>query len=149
MTLKVINGDARQWRAYRFPPRSSQPSEDWSGDPAGLQRAMADAFGDHPIVGDVRGVGMLAALEFSANPGKREHFDPALKVGPRIAAAALDENLIARAMPQGDILGFAPPLIATPAQVDEIVARARRAVDKVTDALVREGALKAMTAPIA
>ena len=44
MTLKVINGDARQWRAYRFPPRSSQPSEDWSGDPAGLQRAMADGF---------------------------------------------------------------------------------------------------------
>jgi len=114
-----------------------------------LQQAMADAFGDHPIVGDVRGVGMLAALEFSANPGKREHFDPALKVGPRIAAAALDENLIARAMPQGDILGFAPPLIATPAQVDEIVARARRAVDKVTDALVREGALKAVTAPVA
>ncbi len=52
-------------------------------------------------------------------------------------------------MPQGDILGFAPPLIATPAQVDEIVARARRAVDKVTDALVREGALKAVTAPVA
>jgi len=114
-----------------------------------LQRAMADAFGDHPIVGDVRGVGMLAALEFSADPEKRAHFDPALKVGPRIAAAALDENLIARAMPQGDILGFAPPLIATRDQVDEIVARARRAVDRVTDALVREGALKAVTAPVA
>ncbi|MGL6253448.1 MAG: aspartate aminotransferase family protein, partial [Billgrantia desiderata] len=62
---------------------------------------------------------------------------------PRIAAAALDENLIARAMPQGDILGFAPPLVATPAEIDEIVARAERAVNKVTDQLVREGVVKA------
>ncbi|MFY0992062.1 aminotransferase [Halomonas sp. C05BenzN] len=107
-----------------------------------LQQAMAKAFGDHPIVGNVRGVGMLAALEFSADPERREHFDPALKVGPRIAAALLEENLIARAMPQGDILGFAPPLITTRDEVDEIVARARRGVDKVADALVREGAIQ-------
>ena len=46
-------------------------------------------------------------------------------------------------MPQGDILGFAPPLVATPAEIDEIVARAERAVNKVTDQLVREGVVKA------
>lgn len=111
-----------------------------------LQQAMATAFGDHPIVGNVRGVGMLAALEFSVHPEARKHFDPALKVGPRIAAAALDENLIARAMPQGDILGFAPPLIATRDEIDEIVTRARRAVDRVTDELVREGVVQAVRA---
>ncbi len=111
-----------------------------------LQQAMATAFGDHPIVGNVRGVGMLAALEFSVNPEQRAHFDPALKVGPRIAAAALDDNLIVRAMPQGDILGFAPPLIATRDEIDEIVARTRRAVDRVTDELVREGAVQAVRA---
>ena len=44
MTVKVISGDVRPWRAYRFPPRSSQPAVDWSGDAAGLQRAMADGF---------------------------------------------------------------------------------------------------------
>ncbi|MDR5905052.1 aspartate aminotransferase family protein [Franzmannia qiaohouensis] len=107
-----------------------------------LQQAMAKAFGDHPIVGNVRGVGMLAALEFSPDPAKRTAFDPALKVGPRIAAAAMDENLIARAMPQGDILGFAPPLITTRAEVDEIVARARRAVDRVLDELANNEDLK-------
>ena len=68
-------------------------------------------------------------------------FDPALKVGPRVAAAALEQGLIARAMPHGDILGFAPPLIVTRAEVDEIVARAKRALDAVTEALTREGAL--------
>ncbi|MBF8221498.1 aspartate aminotransferase family protein [Halomonas sp. 328] len=108
-----------------------------------LQSQMQAAFGDHPIVGNVRGVGLLAALEFSANPAKREHFDPALKIGPRIAAAAMDENLIARAMPQGDILGFAPPLTISRAEVDEVVARAKRAVDKVADELTRSGELKA------
>ncbi|QJQ95801.1 MULTISPECIES: aminotransferase [Halomonadaceae] len=101
-----------------------------------LQQAMHTAFGDHPIVGNVRGVGMLAALEFSPNPAMRQSFDPSLKVGPRIAAAALDENLIARAMPQGEILGFAPPLVTSRDEVDEIVARARRAVDRVLDELV-------------
>lgn len=43
MAIKVIKGDTRQWRTYRFPPRS-QPAADWSGDAAGLQRAMADGF---------------------------------------------------------------------------------------------------------
>ncbi len=114
-----------------------------------LQQAMTRAFGDHPIVGNVRGVGMLAALEFASSPTRREPFDPALKVGARIAAAALDENLIARAMPQGDILGFAPPLITTRDQVDEIVDRARRAVDRVTDELVREGAIRIAGATVA
>ncbi|MFC3284970.1 aminotransferase [Litchfieldella rifensis] len=106
-----------------------------------LQQQMQAAFGDHPIVGQVRGVGMLAALEFSASPAKREHFDPSLKVGPRIAIAALEENLIVRAMPQGDILGFAPPLVITRDEVDEVVARAKRAVDRVTDELVNSGDL--------
>ena len=108
-----------------------------------LQSQMQAVFGDHPIVGNVRGVGMLAALEFSVDPAKRTHFDAAHKVGPRMSAAALEENLIARAMPQGDILGFAPPLVATRADVDEIIARTKRAVDKVTDELVREGVVKA------
>ncbi|ATJ83937.1 l-2,4-diaminobutyric acid transaminase DoeD [Halomonas beimenensis] len=103
---------------------------------------MQATFGDHPIVGQARGVGMLAALEFSADPARRAHFDPSLKVGPRIAAAALEENLIARAMPQGDILGFAPLPTTSRGEVDEIIARTERAVNKVTDELVREGVLQ-------
>lgn len=45
-------------------------------------------------------------------------------------------------MPQGDILGFAPPLVATRDEVDEIIARTERAVNKVTDELTREGVLQ-------
>ena len=106
-----------------------------------LQERLRATFADHPLVGEVRGVGLLAAVEFVADRARKVRFDPALKVGPRVAAAALEQGLIARAMPHGDILGFAPPLIVTRAEVDEIVARAKRALDAVTDALTREGAL--------
>ncbi len=105
-----------------------------------LQEAMKQAFGDHPIVGDVRGVGMLAALEFSSDPATRKGFDPALKVGPRIASACVERGLIARAMPHGDILGFAPPLITTREDVDAIISRARDAVDAVAKSLQSEAA---------
>ncbi|WP_240473985.1 hypothetical protein [Salinivibrio socompensis] len=60
-------------------------------------------------------------------------------MGPQIAAACLEQGLIARAMPHGDILGFAPPLVVTPNEVDDIVAKAKVAVDKVMDKLVTSG----------
>ncbi len=96
-----------------------------------MQKRLHETFADHPMVGEVRGVGLLAALEFVADKGKKERFDPGRKVGPAVSAACLEEGLIARAMPQGDILGFAPPLIITRGEVDELVAMAKRAVDKV------------------
>jgi L-2,4-diaminobutyrate transaminase len=54
-----------------------------------------------------------------------------LKIGPKVSAAALRRGVIARAMPHGDILGFAPPLVITRADVDEIVGIVREAVDEV------------------
>jgi L-2,4-diaminobutyrate transaminase len=113
---------------------------------AHFQRALHAAFDGHPIVGEVRGVALLGALEFVADPAHRTRFDAAHKVGPRIAAACLEEGLIARAMPHGDILGFAPPLIVDEAEIDEIVHRTRRAVDRVTDELTREGAIGSIAA---
>jgi L-2,4-diaminobutyrate transaminase len=104
-----------------------------------LQQRMQQTFAEHPLVGESRGVGLLHALEFSSNKARREHFDPNLKVGPQIAAACLEQGLIARAMPHGDILGFAPPLVVTKGEVDDIVERTARAVNKVTDKLVRSG----------
>lgn len=93
-----------------------------------LNAALRDALAGHPNVGDVRGEGMLAAVEFVADRASRAFFDPADKVGARVAAALLDLGVIARAMPQGDILGFAPPLCLTRAEADEIVAKTKQAV---------------------
>ncbi|MBU9136528.1 aspartate aminotransferase family protein [Burkholderia multivorans] len=94
---------------------------------------LRDAFGAHPLVGEVRSVGMLAALEFMADKDARTPFDPALKIGAQVSAAALQRGVIARAMPHGDILGFAPPLVMTRAEADEIVAIVREAVDEVAE----------------
>jgi L-2,4-diaminobutyrate transaminase len=103
----------------------------------GLKREL----GNHPLVGEIRGVGMLAAVEFVADRGSRKPFDSALKVGARMSAAARRRGLIARAMPHGDILGFAPPLILTRADADEVISITQASLDEVTDALTHEGAI--------
>jgi L-2,4-diaminobutyrate transaminase len=94
-------------------------------------KRLHEAFDDHPMVGEVRGVGLLAALEFVADKDAKTAFDPTLKVGPKVSAAALEEGMIARAMPHGDILGFAPPLVINRAEIDRVVDMTKRAVDRV------------------
>ncbi len=87
-----------------------------------LNTSMAQALSEHPHVGDIRGEGMLCAVEFVKDREARTFFDTADKVGPQIAAAMAEKGVIARAMPQGDILGFAPPFCLTHAEADTIVA---------------------------
>lgn len=96
-----------------------------------LNAALKETVGAHVNVGDVRGEGMLAAIEFMADLDTHKFFDASEKVGPRIAAALLEDGVIARAMPQGDILGFAPPFCLTSAEADEIAAKTARAVKSV------------------
>lgn len=96
-----------------------------------LNKAMAEALGDHPHVGEVRGEGMLCAVEFVKDRGSRTFFDPGDKVGPRIAAALVAEGVIGRAMPQGDILGLAPPFCLSREEADEIVGKTAAAVKAV------------------
>jgi L-2,4-diaminobutyrate transaminase len=100
-----------------------------------FRKALADALAGHPIVGDVRGDGLLAAVEFVADKDDRMFFDPVLKVGPRVSSAMLERGVIARAMPHGDILGFAPPLCLTQKEADIIVDAARSAVEAVATEL--------------
>ncbi|MEO8242553.1 MAG: aspartate aminotransferase family protein [bacterium] len=97
-----------------------------------LKAAMSDALSGHAHVGDVRGEGMLCAVEFVEDRASRRFFDPAKKIGPQVSAALLTQDrVIARAMPQGDILGFAPPFCLTKAEADTIVAATTRAVKTV------------------
>ena len=96
-----------------------------------FQRRLHEEFDAHPMVGEVRGVGLLAALEFGTGADRKTPFEPGLKIGPKVSAAALEEGMIARAMPHGDILGFAPPLVVTRDEIEKIVAMTKRAVDAV------------------
>jgi L-2,4-diaminobutyrate transaminase len=96
-----------------------------------LNGTMADALANHTHVGDVRGEGMLCAVEFVEDRDGRGSFDAAKKIGPQIAAALMKRGVIGRAMPQGDILGFAPPLCLTRTEADEIVGKTAEAVAEV------------------
>lgn len=107
-----------------------------AGETGGYFRAaLADALGGHPMVGDVRGEGMLAAVEFVADKDDRRFFPAEAKVGPRLSAALLERGVIARAMPQGDILGFAPPLCLTREEADIVVSATAKAVKAVATEL--------------
>ena len=97
-----------------------------------FRKTMAEALADHPNVGDIRGEGMLCAVEFVEDKSSRTFFDPSKKIGPQVAAAMLaQDKVIARAMPQGDILGFAPPFCLSREEADTVVAATARAVRTV------------------
>ena len=97
-----------------------------------LNSAMADALADHPHVGEVRGDGMICAVEFVKDKSDRVFFDPADKIGAQISGKLLEQDkIIARAMPQGDILGFAPPFCLSREEADQIVAGTVRAVKSI------------------
>lgn len=87
----------------------------------GLQRYAA-----RPHVGEVRGVGLIGAIELAADPARRTPFDPAQKAGARVAELALEQGLIVRAM--GDAVAFCPPLVISAAQIDEMFERFDRAL---------------------
>ncbi|GHA16395.1 aspartate aminotransferase family protein [Devosia pacifica] len=96
-----------------------------------FKQAMQSAVGEHANVGDVRGEGLLCAVEFVKDRDNRAFFDPSEKVGPRVAAALLSRGVIARAMPQGDIIGFAPPLCISREETDIVVDAMKGAVTEV------------------
>lgn len=96
-----------------------------------FRKGLAEALAGHRHVGEVRGDGLMAAVEFVEDKDDRRFFDPARKIGPAVAAALLERGVIGRAMPQGDILGFAPPLCLTPAEAQTVIDAAAGAVKAV------------------
>lgn len=96
-----------------------------------FKAALQDALGDHPNVGEIRGEGLLCAVEFVEDRDSRTFFDPTKAMGAKVNAALLNRKVISRAMPQGDILGFAPPFCLTREEADEIVSKLKEAVSEV------------------
>jgi 4-aminobutyrate--pyruvate transaminase len=92
-----------------------------------LMQAGINSFADHPLVGEISGVGMLAVAEMVANKDTNEAFDPALKVGPYLLARAQAHGLIIRAL--GDRIGFSPPLVITGDEISDMYGRFALALD--------------------
>lgn len=101
-----------------------------------LQDGLA-ALQQHPLVGEARGVGLIGAVELVADKDERRPFDPKLTVGARVVAKAQTHGVILRAM--GDAVAFAPPLIISEAEIGEMLARFRAALDEAHGELAAAG----------
>jgi putrescine---pyruvate transaminase len=93
-----------------------------------LHRRLRETFDSHPLVGEVRGIGMLAALELVPDKPLRSFFARDLDVGTRCRNYCFANGLMMRAI--RDTMVLAPPLIASEAEIDEIVAKAKDAIDR-------------------
>jgi putrescine aminotransferase len=93
-----------------------------------LQRRMRETFADHPMVGEVRGVGLLCAIELAPNKPERSFYPDPGAVGTHCRNYCFNGGLIMRAI--RDTMVCAPPLTVTEAEVDELVAKAKDAIDK-------------------
>jgi len=102
-----------------------------------LQSELRRRFGGHELVGEVRGVGMIAAMELVANRDSHQNFDPRHKVVGRLTKLCEQHGVIARGL-SNDTLAFSPPLIMTAAEVTEMLDRVGLALDELTVQLRRE-----------
>ena len=96
-----------------------------------LLGGLRERFGGHPLVGDVRGVGLMAGIELVEDRESGKAFDPALGVGPYCMRKALEHGLVLRAL--GDTMAFSPPLIATEAEIDIALDRFGEALQDTVD----------------
>ncbi|HTP75036.1 MAG TPA: aminotransferase [Burkholderiaceae bacterium] len=111
-TLRIYDSDDVVGHVRRVAPRFKQ----------GLQR-----FEGHAIVGHVRALGLIGAIELAEDPAQRKPFDPKRGVGAYFVKRAQEHGLITRSL-GGDIIAFSPPLVITEAEIDAMFERAERAL---------------------
>ncbi len=95
-----------------------------------LQAGLRRRFEGHELVGEVRGTGLIGAIELVADKESRRNFDPAMKLGPRLTKLCEAHGVISRSLP-GDVLAFSPPLIITAAEIDEVLEGVGKALDEL------------------
>jgi 4-aminobutyrate--pyruvate transaminase len=100
------------------------------------------SLGDHPLVGEARGIGMVGAVELAAGRDAKQPFDPKRGVGAVVVRNAEAEGLIVRFI-AGDVISVCPPMIIKPAEIDELFDKLTRALDKTLDWAKREQLLAA------
>jgi 4-aminobutyrate---pyruvate transaminase len=132
-TLKIYEDDAILSHIGRMAPRMQ----------AGLRR-----FADHPLVGEVRGIGLIGAIELVADKSTKASFAASEGVGPFLIKRAHHHGLILRAL--ADSIAFCPPFIINESEMDLMFERFALALED-TLAMVRERGLmeRAMVSALA
>lgn len=101
-----------------------------------LQKRLRD-FSDHPLVGEVRGVGLMAGIELVQDKSTKQAFDPKRLVGGVCSRHAQERGVITRNL--GDTMSFSPPLILTEAEADLIADAMAGALDATLEWVRSEG----------
>lgn len=100
-----------------------------------FQKQLQVQLAQHPIVGEVRGVGLMGAVEFAKDKDNRVPFDDDMKVNKKIADAVFEHDVIVRPMPNSCAIGIAPPFVITKQEIDKVVGAIKESVDKVAKTL--------------
>jgi putrescine aminotransferase len=94
-------------------------------------------LGEHPLVGEARGLGLIGGLELVADKTSKRSFDAQHGVGAAAVRFAEDEGLIVRSV-MGDVVTLSPPLVISAPEIEELFDRLARALDKTLDWVTRE-----------
>lgn len=100
-----------------------------------FQQRLREALAHHPIVGEIAGTGLVAGIQLAEHPATRKRFDNADAIGTLCRDFAFEGNLVMRA--SDDRMLLSPPLVVTHAEIDEIVQKARDAIDATAHAIRR------------
>jgi 4-aminobutyrate---pyruvate transaminase len=101
-------------------------------------------LGDHPLIGEARGLGLVGGLEMVSDKRTKKPFEPKQGVGARCVAFAEAEGLIVRSL-AGDTLSLCPPLIISAHEIDELFDRLTRALDRTLDWATAQGLLGSLS----
>ena len=92
---------------------------------------LRSAFEGHPLVAEVRGHGLVGAVELVESVDPLRRFEPRGKLAGALVARARQLGVITRALPNADTISFSPPFVVTEGELDEMVAGTRQALDDV------------------
>ncbi|AYC34879.1 aspartate aminotransferase family protein [Pseudomonas cavernae] len=100
-----------------------------------LHKALREAFADHPLIGEIQGTGLVAALQFAEDKASRKRFANESDITWRCRTIGFEEGVIIRSTLGRMIM--APALVATHAELDELVEKTKRAVDRTAQEIGR------------
>jgi L-2,4-diaminobutyrate transaminase len=95
-----------------------------------LRDRLTERLADNPFVGEVRGAGLMVAVEFVADKKTHRFFDQQAQPHRIVQRQALEEGVLVRALPYGEIVSFSPPLCITRSEIDEVIERFGRALQR-------------------
>ncbi|MEA1063616.1 aspartate aminotransferase family protein [Erwinia sp. HR93] len=98
-----------------------------------LQECLREIFTGHPLVGEIQGAGMVAALQLAEDKAARKRFKNEDEISWRCRSYGFEEGVIIRST-QGRMI-MAPALIATRSEIDELLEKTRRAMDRTAQSL--------------